>query len=179
MVCEERAKLLISLVVVLRRPRIIKQPWLLLVVSEGHATAQVSLGGASPWQPPLREAGAGQHHGGHGHDSHFCKLVQFLARRLLSLEVGQLLPDPRIRNAQQLLNLVVVRRHLLDLSRKLVELRQSERRRRLIEDDEVLTRPILPRRAPLPLDPLALVRDRRRDHKHAAVGIVLLVDHLE
>ena len=36
-VCEERTKLLISLVVILRRPRIIKQPWLLLVVSEGHA----------------------------------------------------------------------------------------------------------------------------------------------
>ena len=58
-------------------------------------------------------------------------------------------------------------------------LRVGEGRDLLVEDDVELARPVLPRGAPLPLDPLALVGDRRRDHEHAAVGVRLLVDDLE
>mmetsp|Transcript_6423 Transcript_6423/g.14296 ORF Transcript_6423/g.14296 Transcript_6423/m.14296 type:complete len:222 (+) Transcript_6423:133-798(+) len=107
------------------------------------------------------------------------ELVELLAGRLLALKLLQPVADAFVCNVEELLDLEVFRSHLDKTLRESFLVGLGERLGALVEQHVELARPILPRRPPLPLDPLALIRDRGRDHEHPAVGVRLAVHDLE
>eukprot|EP00965_Chrysotila_dentata_P140718 4652215-Pleurochrysis_carterae.AAC.1 len=122
------------------------------------------------------------------------ELVELLARGLLTLKLLEPVADAVVGQVEQHLNLGVVGERVrglgarggaagdgagrLELREDLLVLRLGEGRNRLVEYDVKLSRTVLARGATLPLDPLALVRDRSGDDQHAAVGVRLAVHHL-